>query len=639
MKSFVDLLQQLLTLNPERFLDLPREIKRGIVLIVDVSICWTASWVAFYLRLGELGSPDPIFFSSVISVAIAVPVFLVSGLYRIVFRYTGWPAIKAIAIAVVVYASIYGPIIMIYTVEGVPRTVGVLQPLFLFFGVTLSRLVASLWLGGRYLDRLKRSRVSRALIFGAGSAGRELEMVLRDDWEISVVCFVDDDISLTNRVLNGKKIFSSDLLGQIIQKERVTHVFLAIPSASRTRRYRILESLSRHQVVVRTLPSLLDIAGGRISLSDIQGPEIGDLLGREPVIPDPVLLEGTIKNKTVMVTGAGGSIGGELCSQIVRLKPTTLVLVESSEYALYKVYDELEKLSANFPQSNVVPLLCSVQDRNQLGFVFSTWKPDTVYHAAAFKHVPLAECNAVEAVKNNVIGTLNTVQLAINFQVSNFVLVSTDKAVRPANVMGATKRLAEMILQALNQEHGQDIRLSMVRFGNVLASSGSVIPKFQSQIETGGPVTVTHPNVTRYFMTIREAAELVLQAGTLSRGGDVFLLDMGVPIKIMDLARRMITLSGLSVRTDDRPSGDIEIRVTGLRPGEKLFEELLIGDRPQATAHPRIMRGDEIFMPWPQLSGILDQLYQHCMANDVERVLTVLRRLVDGFPCPSTSRE
>ena len=602
--------------------------------MVDVSLCWTACWIAFYLRLGDFVPADRLVVPSLISMTVALPIFLTSGLYRVIFRYSGWPAIKAIAIAVIVYAFIYAPIIMIYSIEGIPRTVGILQPLVLFLGVTISRLVASFWLGGRYLSRLNQTGMTRAraLIFGAGSAGRELERALRGDQEISVVGFVDDDKLLVSRILNGKKVFSSDLLDQIIQRDRITHVFLAIPSVSKTRRYQILESLSRHKVVVRTLPSLVDIAGGRISLSDIQGPEVGDLLGREPVTPDPVLLEGTIKGKTVLVTGAGGSIGRELCNQISRLQPSTLILVESSEYALYRVHDELERLATNLlPQPNVVPVLCSVQDRNQLGFVFSNWRPDTVYHAAAFKHVPLVESNAVEAVKNNVIGTLNAAHLAIENRVRNFVLVSTDKAVRPTNIMGATKRLAEMILQALNEEYGRDILLSIVRFGNVLASSGSVIPKFQSQIEAGGPLTVTHRDVTRYFMTVQEAAELVLQAGTLSRGGDVFLLDMGAPVKIMDLAQRMITLSGLSVRTDDHQAGDIEIRVTGLRPGEKLFEELLIGNRPQTTAHPRIMRGDEAFLSWSELSGKLEELDQHCKTNDVERVLDTLGQLVDGF--------
>lgn len=612
-------------------MDLPRQMKRGIVLIVDISLCWTASWVAFYLRLGDFVAADQLVTPSLISVAIAVPVFLVSGLYRIIFRYSGWPAVKSIALAMVVYASIYAPIIMIYTVEGVPRTVGMLQPLALFLAVTASRLVASAWLGGRYLLRLNYPTVSRALVFGAGAAGREVERVLRGSSEIVVVAFIDDDESLASRVLNGKIIYPSDLLDQVIRRERVTHVFLAVPSMAKARRYQILESLSRHRLVVRTLPSLVDLAGGHISLSDIRGPEVGDLLGREPVAPNPLLLEGTIKGKKVMVTGAGGSIGRELCNQIIRLQPSTLILVESSEYALYAVSEELERSTFNSCRPNVVPILSSVQDRVSIGFIFSDWEPDTVYHAAAYKHVPLVESNAVEAVKNNVFGTLNLAQLAIKNCVKNFVLVSTDKAVRPTNVMGATKRLAEMILQALNQECGRDIRLSMVRFGNVLASSGSVIPKFQSQIDNGGPLTLTHPDVTRYFMTVQEAAELVLQAGTLARGGEVFLLDMGYPVKIMDLALRMITLSGLSIRTDDHPAGDIEIQVTGLRPGEKLFEELLIGNRPQATAHPKIMQGDEEFLPWSDLLVKLDELGQYCQADDIHRVLVALGQLVDGY--------
>jgi FlaA1/EpsC-like NDP-sugar epimerase len=522
---------------------------------------------------------------------------------------------------------------MIITLEDVPRTLGILQPLLLFVFLIASRLLARLWLSGAYLWRLNRLKLPRVAIYGAGAAGQQLATVLSDEREMRVVGFFDDDPQLANRVINGVKIYSPDALDELIGKLEFTHVLLAMTSISRSRRARIVDLLSQRQLIVRSLPSFTDIAGGRIIISDIKQLAISDLLERESVESDPQLLQTTINGKTVLVTGAGGSIGSELCRQIISLKPKVLLMVEFSEYALYQIHSELDTYlgrheSNRAPQ--IVPILCSVQDDARLRQIFTRWTPDTVYHAAAFKHVPLVECNILEAFKNNIFGTLNVALLAMEMKASHMVLVSTDKAVRPTNVMGATKRVAEMILQALSQNKSKTC-LSMVRFGNVLGSSGSVIPKFEEQIRDGGPVTVTHPEVTRYFMTIPEAAELVIQAASLAKGGEVFLLDMGKPIKILELARRMISLSGLSERSSDNPEGDIEIRFTGLRPGEKMYEELLIGANVERTTHKQIMLANEDLLTWPLLNAFIDRSMKYAEASDVNGLLEILDALVDGF--------
>jgi len=428
---------------------------------------------------------------------------------------------------------------------------------------------------------------------------------------------------------------------------------MAIPSASRRRRNEILKQLSRHHLAVRTLPSLIDLARGRVTTSDLRELDIDDLLGREAVAPNHILLAKNISTRVVLVTGAGGSIGSELCRQIITLKPEKLLLVDISEFALYAIHSELEghrEASGDRNAARIVPFLASVQDEERMREIMDTWLPQTIYHTAAYKHVPLVEHNPAEGVKNNVIGTLTTAKVAIEKGVSDFVLISTDKAVRPTNVMGASKRLAELCLQALwaqqtkqtmnkgsvafqSGEPTQVIKtkLSMVRFGNVLDSSGSVIPKFRKQIRDGGPVTVTHPEITRYFMTIPEAAQLVIQAGAMAKGGDVFVLDMGETVKIADLARRMVELSGLSVRDEAEPDGDIEIVITGLRPGEKLYEELLLGDDPQPTVHPKIQRAQDPFIPWHELEVELETLKILLSHNNVEVILTILEKLVVGY--------
>lgn len=633
---------------------LPRYAKRIIALSVDFSLCVLTVWLAFYLRLGEFVSlSGQAFWATAISVTFALPIFVASGLYHTIFRYSGFPTMFAVARAIGVYGLLFTSVVTAIGITGIPRTVGLIQPLLLFFAIGGSRALARYWLGGMYQSQPQVAALPKALVYGAGSAGRQLASALENSFEIRMVGFLDDDDRLHGHVLNGQPIFSPDDLGDLIESKGVTHVLMATPSASRRRRNDILKRVSRHHVAVRTLPSLMDLAEGRVTTSDLRDLDIDDLLGREVVAPNHILLAKNISTKVVLVTGAGGSIGGELCRQIIKLKPQKLLLVEISEYALYGIHSELEGLRerlGDLDATRIVPLLASVQNEKRMREIMDTWAPDTVYHAAAYKHVPLVEHNLAEGVRNNVIGTLTTAQMAIEKGVSNFVLISTDKAVRPTSVMGASKRLAELCLQALCALQAQQsadkgssavpgvkttpltkTKLSMVRFGNVLNSSGSVIPRFRKQISDSGPITLTHPEITRYFMTIPEAAQLVIQAGAMTKGGDVFVLDMGEPVKIANLARRMIELSGLSVRDEGNPDGDIEIVVTNLRPGEKLYEELMLGDNPQPTLHPKIQRVQDPFIPWHELETDLSTLKTLLSHNNVEAIIAVLQKLVAEY--------
>ena len=618
-------------------LALPRYAKRIIALAVDVSLCVLTVWVAFYLRLGEFVSlSGTALWAAVVSVALALPIFVVSGLYRAIFRYSGWPAMISVSRAMGVYSLLYASAITAIGIQGIPRTIGLIQPLLFFFVIGGSRALARYWLGGLYQSQLQIAALPKALVYGAGSAGRQLVSALDNSYEMQVVGFLDDDDRLPGHSLNGQPIFSPDDLPDLIDSKGVTHVLLALPSASRHRRNEILQRIGQHHVVVCTLPSLTDLAKGRVTTSDLRELDIDDLLVRESVTPNHILLAKNITNKVVLVTGAGGSIGSELCRQIIKLTPTTLLLVEISEYALYSIHTELEymeEVMGDLGPQRLMPLLASVQDEDRMLEIMDTWQPDTVYHTAAYKHVPLVEHNLAEGVKNNVIGTLTTAQVAVEKGVLDFVLISTDKAVRPTNVMGASKRLAELCLQSLFAHHAKTgkTRLSMVRFGNVLDSSGSVIPKFRKQIRDGGPITLTHPEINRYFMTIPEAAQLVIQAGAMAKGGDVFVLDMGEPVKIGDLARRMVKLSGLSVRDEHNPDGDIEITITGLRPGEKLYEELLLGDDPQPTLHPKIQRAQDPFIPWEKLEADLNTLRVVLGHNNLDVILNLLKKLVVGY--------
>ena len=650
-------------------LALPRSVKRGMVLTLDAALCVLTVWLAFYLRSGEWVSlAGAAIVAVVASVVLALPVFITSGLYRAIFRYSGLPAMVAVARAMVLYGIAFAAIFTFWGVEGVPRTVGLIQPMLLLLLVGASRAAARVWLGGLYHQQLRKAALPQALIYGAGSAGRQLASAMANSPEIRVVGFLDDDDRLHGHVLNGLPIHNPGDLTEIFSVSPITDVLLALPSVSRQRRNDILNTLKPHKVAVRTLPGLSDIATGKVSLSDVRELDIDDLLGREPVKPNGLLLNLNTHHKTVLVTGAGGSIGSELCRQILKTNPKQLLLVEMSEFALYQIHQELQALLAgerpsvadpeegaakaldstleaadsNQPEIEIVPLLASVCDEVRMHEIMDTWKPNTVYHAAAYKHVPLVEHNPAEGVRNNVWGTRVCAEAAMRHSVRNFVLVSTDKAVRPTNIMGATKRLAEMVLQALAEVNAAvaaqggraptaKTTFSMVRFGNVLGSSGSVVPLFREQIKNGGPITLTHTDITRYFMTIPEAAQLVVQAGAMGQGGDVFVLDMGQPVKIIDLARRMVELSGMTVRDELHPDGDIELTVTGLRPGEKLYEELLIGDNPKPTQHPRIMKAHEQFLSWADLEQKLNALSIAMSVNDVPVIRGMLQELVSGY--------
>jgi FlaA1/EpsC-like NDP-sugar epimerase len=611
-------------------LALPRSVKRSVALAVDVSLCVLTVWLAFYLRLGEfVHMTDGAEWAVAASLGLALPLFVVSGLYRAIFRYSGWPALLAVARAVFIYGLLYAAIFTAISVPGVPRTIGIIQPILLLLLVGVSRLLARFWLGDEYQRLLKHAALRKVLIYGAGDVGRQLASAMTNSHELQVAGFLDDDDRLHGHVLNGLAIYNPDDLVNLVSTLNISDVLLAMPNISRRRRNEILTRIRRAHVSVRTLPSLTDLAKGKVSVADLRELDIDDLLGRDPVMPNHLLLARNITGKVVLVTGAGGSIGSELCRQILAVGPVKLLLVEQSEFALYAIHQELEGRLAG-GEAVLVPLLASVQDDERMREILSTWLPDTVYHAAAYKHVPLVEHNPAEGIKNNVFGTLTIARAAAEAGVADFVLISTDKAVRPTNIMGASKRLAEMILQAL-AAGGSTTRFSMVRFGNVLGSSGSVVPKFRQQIRAGGPVTLTHPEITRYFMTIPEAAQLVIQAGAMARGGDVFVLDMGQSVRIQDLARRMIELSGLAVRDEENPDGDIEIEITGLRPGEKLYEELLIGDNPEPTSHPRIMKAREDFIPWDSLGAKLNALQAALNVNDAGAIRPMMAQLVSGY--------
>ena len=620
-------------------LEWPRSAKQLVVIGLDLVLSVLATWVAFSLRLDTLHLPDALQLRVyVIAPCLAIPVFIHFGLYRAVFRYTGQAALIATAQAVAVYALALSALLVSVQWTMVPRSLGILQPLVFLILVATSRAMARFWLAGK--GEAGEGGAGRLLIFGAGTAGVQTAVALAVSRQFTLVGFVDDDPAKCGRSINGVPVWPASAVAERIAREGVTDILLAIPGATRERRKAIVDALKALPVHVRTLPSMQDLASGRVKVQDFRELDIEDLLGRDPVPPRADLLAQDIAGRVVMVTGAGGSIGSELARQIFAQHPHTLILLDHSEFALYTIHQELLALRLGaLADIALVPVLARVSDSAHMKALCLHHRPATVYHAAAYKHVPLVEFNPGQGVLNNVFGTLSVAAAALEAQVGRFVLISTDKAVRPTNIMGASKRMAELVLQALAQRHGGPggTCFSMVRFGNVLGSSGSVVPFFRQQLAAGGPLTVTHPEVTRYFMTITEAAQLVLQAGAMGQGGDVFVLDMGEPVKILDLAHRMVQLAGLSVRDAAHPDGDIEIAITGLRPGEKLYEELLIGDNPQSTLHPRIMKAHEDMLPWDVLQDHLSALRAAAVAEDEAQIRAVLAVCVQGFGAPQTA--
>ncbi|HEY9459528.1 MAG TPA: nucleoside-diphosphate sugar epimerase/dehydratase [Paralcaligenes sp.] len=645
----------------EYLLALSRKQKRVLQLSVDTLLIWFALWLAFYLRFGDAGMIRPagghawIF---VLAPILALPIFARLGLYRAVVHCLGYQALAALALAITASSILLACAVYLYVEppDIVPRSIVFIYWMLCLLLIGGLRIAMRQYFGHAPLPHLNTATLFKAknknfdskirvVIYGAGAAGTQLLTALGQGRERHVVAFIDDDPQLTERVVAGVLVYASADLGRLVKETRPQEVLLAIPSAPRSRRAKIINLLAPYPLHVRTVPGLTDLASGRVKAEDLQEVNIADLLGRDPVKPNEKLFRRCIRDQTVMVTGAGGSIGSELCRQIISIGPRILILFEHSEFNLYSIENELNAYVRRTNLSvRIVPILSSVRNQKRLLNIMTIWKVDTVYHAAAYKHVPMVEHNVAEGIVNNVFGTLYCAQASVLAGVRHFVLISTDKAVRPTNIMGGTKRLSELVLQALAEEPMPSLygrtsqpavpnrtRFTMVRFGNVLDSSGSVIPLFRRQIRAGGPVTVTHPEITRYFMTIPEAAQLVIQAGAMGKGGDVFVLDMGEPIKIAELAQKMILLSGLSIRSPGNKDGDIAIEFVGLRPGEKLYEELLIGDSATATDHPMIMRASEKHLDWATLKISLTEIAAAVMEDDYLRVRELFCQLIDGY--------
>lgn len=608
-------------------LSLPRPYKRAISLSIDSVFLFSAFWLALFMRLDSL---SPLFqqsywFVFACTLPLSLLAFVKLGLYRAVLRYMNMQAVWAIALgSVFSAASVIGFSFILHA--GIPRTVP-----FIFMALCLILIGGSRISVRAVISHQRWHKKTSVLIYGAGSSGRQLSTALSQGPEYHAVAFVDDDKGVQGHVIQGIRVYSPEEISELVTSKRIEKILLAMPSASRERRKEVLSKIDFLGVQVLTIPGMADVVEGRAKLEEFKDVGVEDLLGRDPVEPKPELMNADVAGKIVMVTGAGGSIGSELCRQIIRLKPAKLVLFELSEFGLYTIDKELNeyKLTHNLIVE-VLPLLGSVQRVNRIETVMKSFAIQTVYHAAAYKHVPLVEHNVVEGVRNNVFGTYYTARAAINANVETFVLISTDKAVRPTNIMGTTKRMAELVLQALATTQNST-RFCMVRFGNVLGSSGSVVPLFRKQIKEGGPVTLTHPDITRYFMTIPEASQLVIQAGAMGKGGDVFVLDMGDSVKIYDLARKIIHLSGFTVKDSKSPGGDVEIKCTGLRPGEKLYEELLIGDNVSGTTHERIMTAQETMLDWVQLETLLAKLDDACHVFDHELIRELLMTAPTGF--------
>ncbi|MFP2771060.1 polysaccharide biosynthesis protein [Oceanisphaera sp. KMM 10153] len=605
----------------------PRSVKRMISLLLDALFILLAFWAAYLLRLDSaslLGS-----LRHWLMLAFMVPVTLLCfvrfGLYRAVLRYLGHHA-TLVMMGGVAVSAVTMVLAAHYVNAFLPRSVPVIYAVLALLLCGGARSMAR----ALYNQSTKKLKIP-VIIYGAGSSGRQLNTSLSHGSEYRAVAFVDDNPTLQKALLQGLTVFSPVELARLIKRYDAQKLLLAMPSISRQRRREIVDSLEALQLDILTIPGMADLVSGKAKLTELHEVSVEDLLGRDPVEPFPDLISANIRGKVVMVTGAGGSIGSELCRQIVQQQPVTLVLYEMSEYALYQIDQELNGLcrAGNY-KVDIVPIMASVQRQNRLEAVMSAFGVQTVYHAAACKHVPLVEYNVVEGVRNNVFGTWRAAEAAINCGVETFVLISTDKAVRPTNVMGTSKRLAELVLQGLALRQS-NTRFCMVRFGNVLGSSGSVVPLFKRQIRAGGPITLTHEDITRYFMTIPEAAQLVIQAGAMGRGGDVFVLDMGEPVRIIELARKMIRLMGFDVKDEQHPNGDIEIKVTGLRPGEKLYEELLIGGDEQPTAHPRIRTAQEVHLPWDEVSVLLKDLDVACEDYNQPRIRELLLNAPTAF--------
>jgi UDP-N-acetylglucosamine 4,6-dehydratase len=626
----------------------PRWFKRIFLIVNDMALLTIALWAAYSLRLSQFYVPESFGMILLMAAApiIGVITFHMRGLYKLVTRYIGPEGTTRIYVAVIIAVLAWALLVLLSGIKGHPRSVVAIYGLIAAGLIRLSRQWAAALLLKAAPQHKPVSFDERksVIIYGAGAMGVQLLRALNETNQFNMVAFIDNSPSLAGQVVHGVKVLRPGKIGKVISTENVKEVLLAMPSALRSERRAAIKALEPFPVVVKTLPALEEIASGRVEVSDLRPIEVEDLLGRDPVAPELELLTGHVKDKVVMITGAGGSIGSELTRQLLELGPKSLILFELSEVALYEIEMEIEELKwrrAKEPEAppladtKIIPVLGSVQDRRLVARTISDYDVEVIYHAAAYKHVPLVEVNPFTGLQNNTFGTLTLAEVAKEARVERFVLVSSDKAVRPTNVMGASKRLAELILQALAEPHGTTV-FTMVRFGNVLDSSGSVVRRFRNQIQAGGPVTVTHPEIIRYFMSIPEAAQLVIQAGAMASGGEVFVLDMGTPVKIDDLARTMVRLSGLEVRDDTNPDGDIAIEYIGLRRGEKLYEELLIGENTTGTSHPRIFKNSEPVLAYAELVAALERLDDAIQRHDEADLQDMLRATVEGYKPGST---
>lgn len=620
--------------NFSKFLELPRQIKVVLMILIDSSLCCLSIWFSYYFRLGNLSTPIDIMLPPMlVSILISFLIFWFLDIYKNIFRSFDIYNIIKLFEGVVIYSIFFFLIITIFSIQNVPRTIGFIQPILYLFLLFSVRTLFSYLLN--YKKKHMKDKTNIALIYGSGNAGVQLMNSLENS-DMYIEGFLDDNDQLTGRLLNGKIIHNSKDIEKLIKSKNISHVLLAIPSLSRNERNRIFRQISKYSVTVKALPTLSDLAEGLVKTTDIQEPDVEDLLGREQIEPHYDLMIKNILGKVVLVSGAGGSIGSELCRQIIKLNPKKLILFENNEFALHKISSELNEIkikNSKLKNIQIINLLGSVNDNDVIEANISCWKPHTIFHAAAYKHVSLVEQNVIEGIKNNVFGTINILKSSVSNNVSTFVLISTDKAVKPTNIMGASKRLSEIYLQALNSSKNLNTKtnLTIVRFGNVLDSSGSVIPIFKKQIQYGGPITLSDPNVTRYFMTIPEASSLVIQASAMSEKGEIFVLDMGKPIKIFDLAVKMISLSGLTVKDHNNSNGDIKIVIKGLYPGEKLHEDLLIGTNPINTEHPKILKVKDSFVEFEELEIELKLLRTLIKEGEIKKIIDFFNNLSDEF--------
>lgn len=600
-----------------------------------MSICIFATWIALSFRYGEFVYPHYyIGFPVLISVCIAIPIFYYMGIYKVIFRYVHADQINIFAKAIILYTLIYSLLIIIFEFKNIPRSIGLMQPMIVFILICTSRWAVITWLDFYFPINPNKKNRKEVIIYGAGSSGRQLAGNLLYSSEYKFLFFVDDNKTFWGGTIDRYPVRPLSSINKYINTKHSIEVWLTMTNISMPKRLGLIKQLSDLGLHVRTLPSFSDLTSNRVYLSDVRELNINELIGREPVNPNIKLLKKSIFKKTVMVTGAGGSIGSEICRQVIMNEPNYILLVENSEFALYHILNELRSILKEKLNKKIilVPLLIDIQDSKSMSYVFKIWKPYTVYHAAAYKHVSIVESNILSGIKNNLIGTLQVANLAIFFKVKKFVLISTDKAVRPTNIMGVTKRLAEIILQLLSSDpNNKNTCFCIVRFGNVLGSSGSVVPLFRKQIKAGGPVTLTDKKVTRYFMTTTEAAQLVIQAGSMAKGGEVFVLDMGKPIRIEDIANKMIETSGLKIKNENNPFGDIEVQIIGLKPGEKLHEELLIGNNPKKTKHSRILQANEECMLKEDFELLMKNIYTCIDNNNIPGIIDVLKHNIVNY--------